>query len=104
MSSNSIQAVVIQNIKILSLDPIKVLESYADFAKRKAIADKKAAAEKAREAADARKAQEEEDDKARKLAAEIVAASKEEGAAVKKKEYTHRMAEANKAFSHFKVR
>ena len=38
-----------------------------------------------------------------KLASEIVAASKGEGAAFKKKEDTHRMAEANKAFSHFKV-
>lgn len=38
-----------------------------------------------------------------KLANEIVAASKGEGAAFKKKEDTHRMAEANKAFSHFKV-
>lgn len=37
-----------------------------------------------------------------KLAAEILAASKEEGAAVKKKVDTHRMAEANKAFSHFR--
>lgn len=37
-----------------------------------------------------------------KLAAEIVAAYKEEGAAYKKKEDTHRMAEANKAFSHFR--
>jgi len=37
-----------------------------------------------------------------KLAAEILAAAKGEGAAVKKKEDTHRMAEANKAFSHFK--
>jgi small subunit ribosomal protein S7 len=37
-----------------------------------------------------------------KLAAEIIAASKEEGAAHKKKEDTHRMAEANKAFSHFR--
>jgi small subunit ribosomal protein S7 len=37
-----------------------------------------------------------------KLAAEIVAASKEEGATIKKKEDTHRMAEANKAFAHFK--
>ena len=37
-----------------------------------------------------------------KMAAEIVAAAKGEGAAVKKKEDTHRMAEANKAFSHFK--
>ena len=38
-----------------------------------------------------------------KLANEIIAASKGEGAAYKKKEDTHRMAEANKAFSHFKV-
>ncbi len=38
-----------------------------------------------------------------KLAAEIVAASKGEGAAFKKKEDTHRMAEANKAFAHFRV-
>jgi len=38
-----------------------------------------------------------------KLANEIVAAAKGEGAAFKKKEDTHRMAEANKAFSHFKV-
>lgn len=37
-----------------------------------------------------------------KLAAEIIAASKEEGASFKKKEDTHRMAEANKAFSHFR--
>ncbi len=37
-----------------------------------------------------------------KLAAEIIAASKGEGAAVKKKDETHRMAEANKAFSHFR--
>lgn len=37
-----------------------------------------------------------------KLAAEIIAAAKEEGAAYKKKEDTHRMAEANKAFSHFR--
>ncbi|MEC9186351.1 MAG: 30S ribosomal protein S7 [Bacteroidota bacterium] len=37
-----------------------------------------------------------------KLAAEIIAASKEEGGAFKKKEDTHRMAEANKAFSHFR--
>jgi hypothetical protein len=35
-----------------------------------------------------------------KLAAEIPAAEKEEGAAVKKKTDTHKMAEANKAFSH----
>jgi small subunit ribosomal protein S7 len=38
-----------------------------------------------------------------KLANEIIAASKGEGASVKKREDTHRMAEANKAFSHFKV-
>lgn len=38
-----------------------------------------------------------------KLAAEFIAASKGEGASVKKKEDTHKMAEANKAFSHFKV-
>jgi len=37
-----------------------------------------------------------------KLAAEILSAYKEEGAAVKKKVDTHRMAEANKAFSHFR--
>lgn len=40
---------------------------------------------------------------AEKLANEIIAAAKGEGAAFKKKEDTHRMAEANKAFSHFKV-
>ena len=40
---------------------------------------------------------------AEKLAGEIVAASKGEGGAFKKKEDTHRMAEANKAFAHFKV-
>jgi len=39
---------------------------------------------------------------AQKLAAEIMAAYKEEGAAFKRKEDTHRMAEANKAFSHFR--
>ena len=37
-----------------------------------------------------------------KLAGEIVSAAKGEGAAVKKKEDTHKMAEANKAFSHFR--
>lgn len=37
-----------------------------------------------------------------KLAGEIIAASKGEGASVKKKDDTHRMAEANKAFSHFR--
>ena len=40
---------------------------------------------------------------AQKLAGEIIAAAKEEGAAVKKRVDTHKMAEANKAFSHFKV-
>ncbi len=39
---------------------------------------------------------------AAKLASEIVAASKEEGGAYKRKEDTHRMADANKAFSHFR--
>ena len=39
---------------------------------------------------------------AQKLAAEILAASKEEGAAVKKRVDTHKMAEVNKAFSHFR--
>jgi len=39
---------------------------------------------------------------AMKLAGEIIAAAKEEGAAFKKKEDTHKMAEANKAFSHFR--
>jgi len=39
---------------------------------------------------------------ATKLAAEIMAAYKEEGAAYKRKEDIHRMAEANKAFSHFR--
>lgn len=37
-----------------------------------------------------------------KLAAEFMAAFNEEGGAFKKKEDTHRMAEANKAFSHFR--
>jgi small subunit ribosomal protein S7 len=36
-----------------------------------------------------------------KLANEILAASKNEGEAVKKKENTHKMADANKAFAHF---
>src|SRR3989344_1136055 len=36
-----------------------------------------------------------------KLADELIAASKNEGSAVKKKEDTHKMAEANKAFAHF---
>jgi small subunit ribosomal protein S7 len=39
---------------------------------------------------------------AQRLASEIIAAAKEEGAAFKKKEDTLRMAEANKAFSHFR--
>ena len=39
---------------------------------------------------------------AQKLAAEILAAHKEEGAAVKKRMDVHKMAEANKAFSHFR--
>lgn len=38
-----------------------------------------------------------------KLANEIIAASKGEGASFKKKEDTHRMAEANKAFAHFRI-
>ena len=38
---------------------------------------------------------------AEKLAAELMAASKGEGAAVKRKEDTHRMAEANRAFAHY---
>ena len=37
-----------------------------------------------------------------RLAAELMAAYKEEGTAYKKKQDTHRMAEANKAFSHFR--
>jgi small subunit ribosomal protein S7 len=40
---------------------------------------------------------------AEKLAGEILAASRNEGSAVKKKEDTHKMAEANKAFAHFRV-
>ncbi len=39
---------------------------------------------------------------AQKLAGEVLAASKEEGAAVKRRVDTHKMAEANKAFSHFR--
>jgi small subunit ribosomal protein S7 len=39
---------------------------------------------------------------ANRLAAELTAASRGEGGAVKKKDDTHRMAEANKAFSHFR--
>ena len=37
-----------------------------------------------------------------KLAKELIDASNNAGAAVKKKEDTHRMAEANKAFAHFR--
>jgi small subunit ribosomal protein S7 len=37
-----------------------------------------------------------------RLANEVIAAAKEEGAAVKKRQDTHKMAEANKAFSHFR--
>ncbi|KXK39005.1 MAG: 30S ribosomal protein S7 [Saprospiraceae bacterium] len=40
---------------------------------------------------------------AEKLSAEIIAASKGEGAAVKRREDTHRMAEANRAFAHFRA-
>jgi small subunit ribosomal protein S7 len=40
---------------------------------------------------------------AEKLAGEILAAARGEGASVKKKEDVHKMAEANKAFSHFRV-
>lgn len=39
---------------------------------------------------------------AQRLAAEILAASKGEGAAIKKREDTHRMADANKAFAHYR--
>jgi small subunit ribosomal protein S7 len=37
-----------------------------------------------------------------RLASEIVAASKNEGGAIKKREDTHKMAEANKAFAHYR--
>ena len=40
---------------------------------------------------------------AEKLAAEVMAAAKNEGAAVKRKEDTHKMAESNRAFAHFRV-
>ena len=40
---------------------------------------------------------------AERLAAEIIAASKNEGSAIKKKEDTHKMAEANKAFAHYRA-
>jgi len=39
---------------------------------------------------------------AEKLAVEVIAASRNEGGAVKKREDTHKMAEANKAFAHFR--
>jgi len=39
---------------------------------------------------------------AERLAAELIAASKSEGASIKKKEDTHKMAEANKAFAHYR--
>ncbi len=39
---------------------------------------------------------------AEKLASELIAASKNEGSTIKKKEDTHRMAEANKAFAHYR--
>jgi len=39
---------------------------------------------------------------AERLAAEVIAASKNEGGAVKKREDTHKMAEANKAFAHYR--
>jgi len=41
---------------------------------------------------------------AERLASELISASNNEGGAVKKKEDTHRMAEANKAFAHFGLR
>ena len=40
---------------------------------------------------------------AEKLAAEVMAAAKGEGGAVKRKEDTHKMAESNRAFAHFRV-
>jgi small subunit ribosomal protein S7 len=39
---------------------------------------------------------------AERLANELIAAAKNEGAAIKKRDETHRMAEANKAFAHFR--
>lgn len=39
---------------------------------------------------------------AERLAGELIAASNEDGASIKKKDDTHRMAEANKAFAHFR--
>ena len=38
-----------------------------------------------------------------RLAAELLAAYKKEGASIKKREDTHKMAEANKAFAHFRI-
>lgn len=43
-----------------------------------------------------------EDTMAQRLANEFIAASKNEGASIKKREDTHKMAEANKAFAHFR--
>lgn len=40
---------------------------------------------------------------AQKMAAEVMAAAKNEGAAIKKRDDTHRMADANKAFAHFRT-
>jgi small subunit ribosomal protein S7 len=37
-----------------------------------------------------------------KLASELIAAANNEGSSIKKKEDTHKMAEANKAFAHFR--
>ena len=37
-----------------------------------------------------------------RLSAELIAASKNEGSSIKKKEDTHKMADANKAFAHFR--
>ena len=39
---------------------------------------------------------------AERLAGELLAASKSDGATIKKKEDVHRMAEANKAFAHYR--
>jgi small subunit ribosomal protein S7 len=39
---------------------------------------------------------------ANRLASELIAASNKDGSSVKKKEDTHKMAEANKAFAHFR--
>jgi len=43
-----------------------------------------------------------EKDMSERLAAELILASKGEGESIKKKEDTHRMAEANKAFAHYR--